>query len=76
MKIEIAHSEAMWSGLIIDVLVNKVGVSYFPEDDKLTLFDLIFDPRKAHVDGFWAVLFDGSVGNTSGGGVIGGYWGG
>jgi hypothetical protein len=40
----------------------------------LLLTDAVFDPVEVHVDGFGPFLFDGVVGKSRGGGIVGLRW--
>ena len=62
--------------VVLDELVEKVGVPYLPEDDELAMLDEILNPVEGHVYGFGAALLDRLVGNTSGGDVVSGDRGG
>ena len=55
-------------------VVGAVQLAFTPEDGELVLFDAVTDPIKSHVDGFGAFLFDGVVGDSSCGGVVGDNW--
>ena len=44
--------------------------------EKLALFDAIAHPVKAHVHGFGSALFDGTVGDAGGAGIVGLDWSG
>ena len=53
------------------VVVRFVGGTRAPVDEKLAKERTVLEPVVVHVDGFGALLFDGVVGESSAGGIIG-----
>ena len=52
-----------------EVIGQVVGTAS-PVDEKVTMFDAIFNPVKTHIHGFGAALFDRTVGDTCRVGVV------
>ena len=60
----------MTGGMVFGMVVAKILGSGAPVDNELALPDAVFEPIEAHVDGFRALLLDGVVCKTCGGGVV------
>lgn len=57
-------------------VIGGIVDAFAPVNEKLTIFDAIFDPVKTHVNGFGSTLFYIVVGDTGGNGIVGLDWGG
>ena len=57
-------------GMMFGEIICFVGVTRFPVDAELFLFDSVPQPIISHVDGFGTFLFDGVVHDSIGARVI------
>ena len=72
-----SHDLVMGGRMMLGQVVSFVGGAGSPVNDELVLEDSVPDPVEAHVDGFAALVLDGPVGKSHGGGVVnfnGGRW--
>ena len=65
-----ADLDMMRRCMVFGEIVSQVDATTTPINEKLTLTNAIANPIKTHVDGFGAALFDGVVGEVTGGAVI------
>jgi hypothetical protein len=56
-------------------VIGSIVEAFASVNEELTIFDAIFYPVKAHVNGFGSTLFDIVVGDTGGNGIVGLDWG-
>ena len=52
-------------------VIGAIEFAFAPDNVELALADSVANPVKTHVHGFGALLFDGIVGDASGGAVVG-----
>ena len=60
----------MGRGVMLAEIISKVEGTRSPVNVKLTLFYLVFDPIKAHVNGFGLRLFTSAVDNAVSRGIV------
>jgi hypothetical protein len=63
-KVPGPHQAVMSGRVMFSEVVSQIGSAAAPVDKELALEDAVFDPVKAHVDGFGAALFDSVIGNA------------
>ena len=56
-------------------VIGEIGWAGGPENSELALCDTVADPIESHVDGLGSDLFDGSIDDATGGGVVSCNWG-
>jgi hypothetical protein len=71
VKIGWPVDSVVFSRVVFGGIVTPLGFALAPEDVELFLAHTVPDPVVAHVDGLGAALFDGVVGDTAGGAVVG-----
>ena len=59
MEVGGAHVDVMGGGVVLRVVVCKVGGSGAPIDVELALENSVFEPVEVHIDGFGTFLVDG-----------------
>jgi hypothetical protein len=62
-------------GMMLCVVVAKVGAAGSPIYEEMFLGDAVVNPIEPHIHRFGATLLDGVVGDANGGGVVGRDWG-
>ena len=70
-----ADLDMMRRCMVFGEIVSQVNATATPINEKLTLTNAIANPVKTHVDGFGSPLFDGVVGDATGGAIVGLEWG-
>ena len=71
MQIFMSHELMVLSGMVFGEVISAIQFGFAPIHVILALSDAIADPIEAHIDGFGPLLFDGVIGEASGGGVVG-----
>jgi hypothetical protein len=61
--------------MVLSEVVGQVLGTRAPVNEEVTVFDVVTDPTKAHIDSLGSPLANGGVDDTSGGGIIGLEWG-
>jgi hypothetical protein len=70
-KVSRAHGDMMFGMMMLCKIVGAVSRSAPPIDMVLFLPNAVANPIEAHIHGFGSLLFDGFVGDTTGGAVVG-----
>ena len=70
-KVSRAHGDMMFGMMMLCEIVGAVSRSAPPIDMVLFLPNAVANPIEAHIHGFGSLLFDGFVGDTTGGAVVG-----
>jgi hypothetical protein len=60
-----AHQFMMGWGMVLGEVVGEIVFTGRPMNYELVLLDSVADPLKAHVDGFWATLFNRFIDDAS-----------
>jgi len=59
-----AHPVVVGSGVMLGVIISKIGQPWPPVDKELALTGPVFDPIKSYVNGLGSFLFDGVIRKT------------
>jgi hypothetical protein len=70
-KVSRAHDDMMFGMMMLCEIAGGVSRSAPPIDMVLFLLNAVANPIEAHIHGFGSLLFDGFVGDTTGGAVAG-----
>ena len=70
MQVGGSHPAMMSWGVVLGVIVSKVGGTRFPVDMVLALLDSVLEPVESHVNGFGATLLDCVVEDAVGTGIV------
>jgi hypothetical protein len=65
----------MRRGVMFGEVIGSIVEAFAPVNEEHAIFDAVFYPVKAHVDGFGLALFYIGVGDTGSDGIVGLDWG-